>query len=123
MVKRSPVCKEENVGEYIEDVKLSLPQDENIIELSDFLEAFSDYTRLKILLALSKQELCTCDLSEITGLSASAISHQLRVLRDKKLVKYRRTGRNVYYSLDDEHVAAILNIALEHIGERRRLRV
>ncbi len=123
MVKRTPVCNEERVSEFIEDVKSHLPQDENIIELSDFLEAFSDYTRLKILLALSKQELCTCDLSEITGLSASAISHQLRVLRDKKLVKYRRTGRNVYYSLDDEHVAAILNIALEHIGERRRLRV
>jgi len=123
MVKKSPVCKEESVGEYIEDVKLSLPPDENIIELADFLEAFSDYTRLKILLALSNQELCTCDLSEITGLSVSAISHQLRVLRDKKLVKYRRDGRNVFYSLDDEHVAAILNIALEHIGERRRLRM
>ncbi len=123
MVKRTPVCKEEMVSEFIEDVKSHLPQDEHIIELADFLEAFSDFTRLKILLSLLNQELCTCDLSEITGLSASAISHQLRVLRDKKLVKYRREGRNVFYSLDDEHVAAILSIALEHVGERRRLRM
>ncbi len=123
MGKRFPVCKEERIGEYVEDVKMKLPPDEKIMELSDFLEAFSDYTRLKILLSLSNQELCTCDLSEITGLSASAISHQLRVLRDKKLVKYRRVGRNVYYSLDDEHVAEILNTALEHIGEKRGLRV
>ncbi len=118
MGKRSaPVCKRESIGDYVEAVASSLPPDERIIELAEFLEAFGDSSRVKILLALSKRELCTCDLSAITGLSVSAVSHQLRVLRDKKLVKYRREGRNVYYSLDDEHVAAILNIALKHIGE------
>ncbi len=99
-------------------VLAELPSDELIIELAEFLEAFGDSSRLKILLALSKEELCTRDLSEITGLSASAVSHQLRVLRDKKLVKYRRSGKNVYYSLDDDHVATILSVALEHILEK-----
>ena len=118
MVKNVPVCKERNVGGYVEAITSSLPSDERIVELSEFLEAFGDSSRLKILLALSKHELCTCDISAITGLSVSAVSHQLRVLRDKKLVKYRRNGRNVFYSLDDEHVAAILEIAMKHIEER-----
>lgn len=115
--KSSSVCKKESTKDYVEAVASSLPPDERIIELAGFLEAFGDSSRVKILLALSKRELCICDLSAITGLSVSAVSHQLRVLRDKKLVKYRREGRNVYYSLDDEHVEAILNIALKHIGE------
>ncbi|MBO8183091.1 MAG: helix-turn-helix transcriptional regulator [Archaeoglobus sp.] len=119
MVKSAPVCKSESIGEYVEDVISSLPPDERIIELSEFLEAFGDSSRIKILLALSKHELCTCDISAITGLSVSAVSHQLRVLRDKKIVKYRRDGRNVFYSLDDEHVAAILETAMKHIRERR----
>ncbi len=119
MVKSVPVCGGRTIGEYIEEVTSSLPPDDRIVELSEFLEAFGDSSRLKILLALSKHELCTCDISAITGLSVSAVSHQLRVLRDKKLVKYRRNGRNVFYSLDDEHVAAILEIAMKHIEERR----
>ncbi len=116
MGKNEHVC--ESVGEYVNEVASCLPSDERIIELSEFLEAFGDSSRIKILLALSKRELCTCDLSAIVGLSVSAVSHQLRVLRDKKLVKYRKKGRNVYYSLDDEHVAAILDIALKHVEER-----
>ena len=119
MVK-PPVCKSGSAGEYVEEVMQSLPSDERVVELAEFLEAFGDSSRIKILLALSERELCTCDISEITGLSVSAVSHQLRVLRDKKLVKYRREGRNVYYSLDDEHVATILKIAMEHIEESVR---
>jgi DNA-binding transcriptional ArsR family regulator len=115
---RAPVCKDESVGSYVEAVVSNLPADERIVELAEFLEAFGDSSRIKILLALSEHELCTCEISAITGLSVSAVSHQLRVLKDKKLVKYRRSGRNVYYSLDDEHVAAILDIALKHTGER-----
>ncbi len=115
-----PVCKGGMPGEYLEEVLSTLPPDEVVVELAEFLEAFADSTRIKILIALSKHELCTCDLSAVTGLSVSAISHQLRVLRDKKIVKYRREGRNVYYSLDDEHVASILDIAMRHIGEVRK---
>jgi DNA-binding transcriptional ArsR family regulator len=117
MVKNAPVCKSRSVGEYVDEVVSSLPSDEHIIELAEFLEAFGDSSRIKILLALSNHELCTCDISAITGLSVSAVSHQLRVLRDKKLVKYRREGRNIFYSLDDEHVADILSIASQHIEE------
>jgi DNA-binding transcriptional ArsR family regulator len=76
-----------------------------------------DPTRLKILLALKEEELCTCDLSNITGLSVSAISHQLRVLKDRKIVNYRRDGKNVFYRLEDEHLKEILKVALEHLGE------
>ncbi|MBE8539168.1 metalloregulator ArsR/SmtB family transcription factor [Geoglobus acetivorans] len=117
MEKKAPVCEGGKTGEYLDRVVSSLPADDMVIELAEFLEAFADSTRIKILIALSKHELCTCDLSAITGLSVSAVSHQLRVLRDKKLVKYRREGRNVYYSLDDEHVANILRIAIEHVAE------
>ena len=115
MERKAPICKVVRVKE----VRSNLPSDEKIAELAEFLEAFSDFSRIKILLALQQRELCPCDISAITGLSVSAVAHQLRVLRDKRLVKYRREGKNVYYSLDDEHVSAILKIALEHVNERR----
>ncbi|ADC64404.1 transcriptional regulator, ArsR family [Ferroglobus placidus DSM 10642] len=119
MDRSVPTCKSFN-NQQVEEVLSKLPEDDLIVELAEFLEAFADSTRIKILLALTIGELCTCDLSSITGLSVSAISHQLRTLRDKKIVKYRRAGRNVYYSLDDEHVEAILKVAMEHIKERRK---
>ncbi|RLI79087.1 transcriptional regulator [Archaeoglobales archaeon] len=103
----------------VDEISSKLPSDEKIVELAEFLEAFSDSSRIKILLALLQKELCTCDIAAITKLSVSAVSHQLRILRDKRLVKYRREGRNVYYSLDDDHVAEILEMALRHINELR----
>ena len=118
MERSAPICKVVRVKE-VNEVRSNLPSDEKIAELAEFLEAFSDFSRIKILLALQQRELCPCDISAITGLSVSAVAHQLRVLRDKRLVKYRREGKNVYYSLDDEHVSAILKIALEHVNERR----
>lgn len=104
-------------GDSVGKVLSELPSDEKIVELAEFLEAFSDSSRIKILFALLQRELCTCDIASITKSSVSAVSHQLRILRDKRLVKYRREGRNVYYSLDDDHVATILKIALEHVNE------
>jgi len=103
----------------VNEVISRLPSDEKIAELAEFLEAFGDFSRIKILLVLQECELCPSEISSITGLSISAVAHQLRVLRDKKLVKYRREGKNVYYSLDDEHVSAILEMAIEHVNERR----
>lgn len=117
--KNVPVCKDVKDGD-VEEVLSKMPTDEKIVELAEFLEAFADSSRIKILLALSENELCTCDISAITNLSVSAVSHQLRILRDKKLVRYRKKGRNVYYSLDDQHVADILTIAQHHIAERGR---
>jgi len=112
------VCKVyEEHKEAIMKVKEKLPSDEIILEISDFFDALGNPTRLKILFALLEEELCTCDLSNITGLSISAISHQLRILKDRKLIKYRKDGKNVFYSLDDEHIKKILEIALAHREE------
>jgi len=87
--------------------------------LSRLFSALSDPTRLRILHALSvTNELCVCDLAELLGMSQSAISHQLRVLRNLRLVKYRREGRKAFYSLDDEHIEILLDIASEHVRER-----
>ena len=74
-------------------------------------------TRVKILSALLKNELCVCDLSEIIGMGQSAVSHQLRVLRASKVVKYRREGKSIFYSIDDEHIRALFEVALSHINE------
>ncbi len=118
MERKAPTCNVVEVKD-VDEIRSDLPSDEKIVELAEFLEAFSDFSRIKILLALQQRELCPCEISAVTGLSISAVAHQLRVLRDKKLVKYRREGKNVFYSLDDEHVSAILKIAFEHVSERR----
>jgi len=112
------ICKvyEEHLDKILE-AKKKLPDEETILEVSDFFDALGNPTRLKILFALLEDELCTCDLSNITGLSVSAISHQLRILKDRKIVTYRKDGKNVFYSLDDEHIREILKIALKHMEE------
>ncbi|AEH24543.1 ArsR/SmtB family transcription factor [Pyrococcus yayanosii] len=112
------VCKvhEEHLDK-IEKAKRNLPDDETILEASDFFDALGNPTRLKILFALLEGELCTCDLSNITGLSVSAISHQLRILKDRKIVKYRKDGKSVFYRLDDEHIREILKVVLKHMEE------
>lgn len=89
-------------------------------ELAELFKTLGDPTRVRIMdaLALAKGEFCVCDLAEILDLSQSATSHQLRVLRNSKLVKYRREGKMVYYSLDDDHVSGLYKQGLEHISER-----
>ncbi len=105
-----------------EDVKKALDQmpGENArCAMLDILTAMADATRLKILLALRQQELCVCDLSAVLCLSQSAVSHQLRTLKDVHCVKSRRSGKIVYYALDDDHVGELLNVALSHVSEGR----
>lgn len=92
-----------------------MPSDETLESLSDFYKYFGDGTRISILTALSVEELCVHDLTALLGKSQSAISHQLRRLREARLVKSRREGRNIFYSLDDHHITAILEQGLEHI--------
>lgn len=99
------------------EVEKKLPEEELILDIADFFDALGNPTRLKILFALLEEELCTCDLSNITGLSVSAISHQLRILKDRKIVAYRKDGKNVFYRLDDEHIKDVLKIALKHVRE------
>ena len=89
-----------------------------IIDLSQTFKALGDPTRLRIIDALSKSELCVCDIAEILGMSQSAISHQLRVLRNLRLIKYRKEGKLAIYSLDDDHVLQLFNQGLEHINHK-----
>jgi ArsR family transcriptional regulator, lead/cadmium/zinc/bismuth-responsive transcriptional repressor len=86
-------------------------------DMAETFKSMSDTTRLKILYILSKQHLCVCDIAEIVNMSISAVSHQLRILRDKKLVKYKKQGKCALYSLDDDHVVQLLTMAYEHVME------
>ena len=97
--------------------KVHLPDEDDMAELAELYKVFGDSSRVRILCTLSQQELCVCDLAELLRLSQSAVSHQLRVLKNSKLVKFRREGKTVYYSLADGHVARILSQGMEHICE------
>ena len=92
-------------------------EDEKIFDLAELFKVFGDTTRVKILCALYESEMCVCDLSILLNVTQSAISHQLRVLKSARLVKFRRSGKIVYYSLDDEHVMHIFDEGLKHIIE------
>ena len=111
-------CENEVLNaEVVEKVKKTLLEDEKIFDLAELFKVFGDSTRIKIINALMMMELCVCDIAEITNSTPSAISHQLRVLKQAKLVKYRKEGKSVFYSLDDEHVKEIFEKGREHIEE------
>lgn len=111
-------CEEENSNhEIVESVKRALLSDDEIFDLAELFKVFGDSTRMKIINALINSELCVCEIAEITNSTPSAISHQLRVLKQAKLVKYRKDGKSVFYSLDDEHVKEIFEKGREHIEE------
>jgi len=112
------VCGEyEEHQDRIEAGRKRVPERETVLEISDFFDALGNPTRLGILYALSAGELCTCDLANISGLSASAISHQLRILKDRKIISFRKEGKNVFYRLRDQHISNLLTVALEHMEE------
>ncbi|MBK7381069.1 MAG: helix-turn-helix transcriptional regulator [Ignavibacteriales bacterium] len=112
------VCEIEFIDEKkVKAVKKKLPKDSFINELSETFKSLSDFRRLKILLSLAEDELCVCDIAALTGVSVSAISHQLRLLKNYRLVKHRKEGKMVYYSLDDEHISKIVNEATKHCKE------
>lgn len=104
---------EDNVKKAINE----LPNDELIADLSDMFKIFGDQTRVKILMALENGELCVCDIAAVMDMSQSAISHQLRVLKQSNIVKTRRQGKVVYYSISDDHVKEIFDIAIVHVQE------
>ena len=103
--------------DIVNKVKDNLINDEEIFDLSELFKVFADSTRMKIICALKENELCVGEIAFITNTTQSAISHQLRVLKQAKLVKYRKEGKVVYYSLDDEHVNEIVMKGREHIEE------
>ena len=98
-------------------VRKGMPASEKLFELADFFRIFGDSTRIGILSALGRSELCVCDLGALLNMTQSAVSHQLKVLKQARLVRYRRAGKIVYYSLDDEHIHAILKLGIEHTEE------
>ncbi len=103
--------------DLIEKVRGVLPKAEDLTLLADFFKVFGDPTRIKILSSLAESEMCVCDIAYLLNMSQSAISHQLRVLKQARLVKNRKDGKVVYYSLDDDHVKQIIGQGLVHIGE------
>ncbi len=113
-----PCCEEDVVHQdTVERVREQLPPDETLYDLAELFKMFGDSTRVKILYALLESELCVCDIAKLMEVSQSAVSHQLRVLKGSKLVKYRREGKTVYYSLADEHVRRIISQGMEHVEE------
>lgn len=101
----------------VEQVLSEMPSDEHLYDLAELFKVFGDSTRIKILYALFEAELCVCDIAQLLGLTQSAVSHQLRVLKGSRLVKPRRDGKTVFYSLADDHVRKIIAQGMEHVNE------
>ena len=118
MEKNLEFCKCTQVHkDIVKDVKENIPSEEILNSLSELFKAFGDMTRIKIIYVLFQKEMCVCDIAETLQMSQSAISHQLRVLKSARLVKFRKDGKVVYYSLDDDHVKYIFDKALLHVKE------
>ena len=117
--KQNGACKTMFVHEEtVRAVMKSMPREERLDELADFFKVVGDTTRIKILHALLVAEMCVCDLSNLLNISQSAVSHQLRTLRQADLVSFRKQGKVVFYSLKDEHIRQIINLGLQHSTEK-----
>ncbi|WP_298196959.1 metalloregulator ArsR/SmtB family transcription factor [Desulfosporosinus sp.] len=103
--------------ETVNMVRAKMPMEENLYDLAELFKVFGDSTRIKILWALDEAEMFVCDIAALLNMTQSAISHQLRVLKQARLVKYRKDGKIVFYSLEDEHIKQIFNQGLTHINE------
>ncbi len=110
------ICIHEDI---VNEVKKNMPDEEVIYDLAELYKVFGDSTRMKIMYVLFESPMCVCDIAQLLNMSQSAISHQLRVLKQAQLVKARREGRTVFYSLADDHVRTIVNQGMEHILEDR----
>ncbi len=103
--------------ELVDEISETLPDEDTLEELEELFKTFGDSTRIKILYVLHEGELCVCDIAAMLGMTQSAISHQLRVLRQNRLIRSRREGKNIYYALADDHVHTIITMGIEHIAE------
>lgn len=103
--------------DVVANAKAVMPEEELLYDLAELFKVFGDTTRIKIICALFESEMCVCDIAALLNMNQSAISHQLRVLKQTRLVKYRKEGKVVYYSLDDEHIKQIFDLGLIHIKE------
>ena len=113
-----PTCEFLQVHpDIVDKVRASMPDVEQQMALADLFRMFGDTTRIQILSVLDVSEMCVCDIAQLLGLTVSAVSHQLRLLKTAGLVSYRREGKNVIYSLADDHVRTIMDSGMEHISE------
>ncbi|MCI8505211.1 MAG: metalloregulator ArsR/SmtB family transcription factor [Lachnospiraceae bacterium] len=113
-----PVCAcRHNHAKLIASLKEQTPDEATLLRLAELFKIFGDPTRIKILYALLGHEMCVCDIAQLLGMSQSSISHQLRILKQTSLVKFRREGKMVFYSLADEHVMTILSQGFDHVTE------
>ena len=113
-----PACECEEIHrDAINKNREVMPQEETLYELADFFKIFGDSTRMSILFAIDGGPMCVCDIAELLGMTKSAVSHQLKILRQSHLITYKKSGKNVFYSLADDHVRDIIEKALEHIKE------
>ncbi|MCH4239519.1 MAG: metalloregulator ArsR/SmtB family transcription factor [Oscillospiraceae bacterium] len=103
--------------DIVKRVQQTVPDEEVLYDLAELFKVFGDSTRIKILYVLFESEMCVCDIAQLLNMNQSAISHQLRVLKQSQLVKYRRDGKTVFYSLADDHVRTILGTGMEHLAE------
>lgn len=103
--------------EIVRKVEKVMPHEDQLMDLAEFFKVFGDSTRIKILYVLSQSEMCVCDIATLLQMGQSAISHQLRMLKQMRLVKFRREGKTVFYSLADSHIETILAQGLEHVEE------
>ena len=114
----APRCDFISVHEdIVNKVMQVMPDEQQLLDLADFFRVFGDSTRIRILYVLSQSEMCVCDIANLLNMGQSAISHQLRVLKQMRLVKFRRDGKTVFYSLADSHIETILAQGMEHISE------
>lgn len=104
--------------DIVSDVLEQMPEEDKLYDLADLFKIFSDSTRIKILYVLLCSEMCVCDIAQLLGMTQSAISHQLRVLKQSRLVKSRRDGKTIFYSLSDDHIEHILSQGFEHVSEK-----
>ena len=114
----APHCDFISVHEDIVNrVMQVMPADQQLLDLAEFFRVFGDSTRIRILYVLSQSEMCVCDIAGLLKMGQSAISHQLRTIKQARLVKNRREGKTIYYSLADDHVKTIIGMAIEHLEE------
>lgn len=117
-MKENIICEESVIHEdVIRKVIEKMPSSDKVMRVSELFKVFGDITRINIICVLFQAETCVCDIANILGMTQSAISHQLRILKTSRLVKYRREGKSVFYSLDDEHISEIFNLAISHVSE------
>lgn len=115
-MKKNTDCSAHN-PELVDEIFKKMPKNEHLNDVSNFFKVMSDLTRIRILWALELSNMCVCDLSVVLDMTKSAISHQLKILKEAKLVKSEKIGKHVFYGLDDEHIKTVLEMAMEHIEE------